>query len=342
MRPSDVPIRWMRGNAARTLHQQWYGSATPLTLALRPLSWIYGSVMRARRHAYSNGNLRSFDAPVPVFSVGNPIVGGAGKTPVSAWLVGELLRRGKRPALLHGGYASDEPELHRRWHPDVPVIAGRDRVVSAQRAADIGCDVVVLDDGMQHLRIRRTFDLALVSADTWRPDARLLPDGPWRESPAALAGVTMVGITRRAVAAAQARRVEADLHSMVRALPPVVHFVLESAEWRTMAGVAAQKPAEAVVALCAIAHPRAFAMQLLAAGIPVRQVLAFPDHHEYDENDARAIVAAADGATVVTTEKDAVKLERFDLGARVLIWRQRAVPESGAETLSHLIDRALP
>lgn len=341
MHPSDVPIRWMRGPAARTLHQQWYRGATALTVALRPLSWMYGGIMQARRRLYANGTFRSFAATIPVISIGNPIVGGTGKTPVSAWFIEELLRRGRRPALLHGGYALDEPALHRRWHPDVPVIVGRDRAASARRAAEIGCDVVVLDDGMQHLRIRRDLDLALVSADTWRPDPRLLPDGPWRERPAALARATALGITRRAANREHARQVEAQLKSLVQPLPPVIHFVIESAAWQTIGGAPADKPAQPVIAVCAIAHPQALASQLVAAGVPVREVLAFPDHHEYDDNDVSEIAAAAADSPVVTTEKDAVKLERFNIGSPVIVWRQRAFPDSDADVLSQLLDRAL-
>ena len=341
MLPSDAPIRWMRGAAARTLHEQWYGGRKPLTVVLRPLSGLYGAVMRARRRLYAGGALRSFAAPVPVISVGNPIVGGAGKTPVAAWFVGELLRRGRKPAVLHGGYAADEPALHRRWHPDVPVLVERDRVAAARRAAELGCDVVVLDDGMQHLRIQRSLDVALLSADTWRADARLLPDGPWREPPNALARTTVIGITRRATDAEHAGQVERELRAMVRPLPPVVHFRIESGEWRTLAGEAASRPAQRVLAVCAIAHPQSFAAQLRIAGIDVIEVLAFPDHHEYDGSDVRVIVDAARGAPVVTTEKDAVKLVQFDFDAHVLVWSQRAVPDAGADLLAQLIERSL-
>jgi len=176
--PGDAYRVHRLGGAGVRAHGVWTAPGSrPDVLALRALSGLYGAVTAARRSAYRTGLLPQTRVGAPVISIGNLAVGGSGKTPFSSWLVSELRTRGQTPALLHGGYASDEPALHRQWTPDIAVFAAKDRVTSARSAIAGGATIIVLDDGLQHSRLYRDLDLVLISADTWDQPRRLLPAG---------------------------------------------------------------------------------------------------------------------------------------------------------------------
>src|SRR5690348_7442624 len=136
--------------------------------------------------------MTTHDPVLPTLSVGNVTVGGTGKTPVAAWIAAELIDRGARPAIVLRGYGDDEPLVHARLNPDVPVIVAPDRLEGIARAAASGADVAVLDDAFQHRRAQRTADIVLVSAERWTRTPRLLPAGPWRESLRALRRTSMI------------------------------------------------------------------------------------------------------------------------------------------------------
>lgn len=346
--------RWWRGEAG------WPGRA--LDLALAPAELLFRGGEAAYHAAYSGGLIHAERVAAPVVSVGNLTVGGAGKTPVTRWLVDELLRRGARPAVLHGGYAADEPALHARWHPGVPVVAERDRRAGARRALDAGATVLVLDDGFQHRRLARDLDIVLVAAERWSARPRLLPRGPWREAPAALARADVVVVTRRTAAPEAASAVAAELGRFApRAVPAVV--ALRAAGWLRWRGGAPAEPgpgaveldasrragpngaatgtAAAVgaprgVAVSGIAEPGAFLTQARASGAVLTGSLEFRDHHEYTAEDAQRIAAA--GAAVLTTAKDAVKLEALLPGVELWVLEQEVAVEAGAADLASALD----
>jgi tetraacyldisaccharide 4'-kinase len=276
---------------------------------------------------------------VPVISVGNLVVGGSGKTPVTGWLVERLRARGQSPAVLHGGYAADEPALHRAWHPDIPVYAGKDRVASANQAIRNGATVLVLDDGLQHLRLARDLDLVLIAADHWQQPKRLLPAGGWREELSALRDVEVIAITRKAASLGEAQQVAAEIQASTGGHAPCI--IALNLDDFIHAGLPSARPGGAVLALSSIADPRAFARQLQQAGLEVSEVLAFGDHHEYRLEDLRIVRAAAQGRPVVTTEKDAVKLQALDPELDIWIARQTVVVEAGMAQLDAALDAAL-
>ncbi|HET9985272.1 MAG TPA: tetraacyldisaccharide 4'-kinase [Longimicrobiales bacterium] len=345
--------RWWRGEAG------WPGRA--LDLALAPAELLFRGGEAAYHAAYSGGLLGAERVAAPVVSVGNLTVGGAGKTPVTRWLVDELLRRGARPAVLHGGYAADEPALHARWHPGVPVVAERDRRTGARRALDAGATVLVLDDGFQHRRLARDLDIVLVAAERWSARPRLLPRGPWREAPAALVRADVVVVTRRTATPEAAAAVAAEVRRFAPGAVPAV-VALRAAGWLRWRGGApagpgpgrvepdprrrpapdgaeAGAPAAAVgaprgVAVSGIAEPGAFLAQARASGAVLTASLEFRDHHEYTARDAERIVAAAAGAAVLTTAKDAVKLEPLLPGVELWVLEQEVVVEAGAADLA--------
>ena len=319
--------RWWRGEAG------WWGLA--LDVAFAPAELAYRAAVRRFHGAYDTGRRAAVRVPVPVVSVGNLAVGGTGKTPVTRWLVEELSWRGARPAVLHGGYAVDEPALHRIWHPRVPVIVGRDRVEAARRAIAAGADVLVLDDGFQHRRLARDLDLVLVAAETWTPRPRLLPRGPWREPPAALARAHAVAVTRKT----SSHDVAAEVLSAATAHAPsagALIFALRPSGWRRVDGARGTPPGE-TVAVAGVARPDLFVENAREAGAEITDVLVFADHHDYGPGDVDRIRGIARGRAIVTTAKDAVKLAPLAPELDLWILEQEVALEAGAADLDRLL-----
>jgi tetraacyldisaccharide 4'-kinase len=324
-----------------------------LRLVLAPAEAAYRGAVRARGLAYDHGLLSVSRADVPVISVGNIAIGGTGKTPFTNWLARHLQARGRRPAILHGGYAGDEPMLHRKWAPSIPVVVGRHRVAGAARAVEEGADVIVLDDGFQHRRLHRDLDLVLLAAERWASPLRVLPRGPWREPISALHRADMVIVTRKTASLetrdtvlreldAQGLRTAA-VHLRPSGWCAAGSFASEAAVATSgaLTAEAAAAPAEPVLLVCAVAEPALVADSARAMGADVASVLAFGDHHDYSEADARRIIEAAAGRPIISTEKDWVKLEL--LLNRVPVWllTQEVVVEHGAGRLEALLTRTL-
>ncbi len=296
-------------------------------------AWLY-------RKAFDVGAMRAWTAPVPVLSVGNLTVGGTGKTPMTRWLVARLQERGARPGILHGGYADDEPLLHRSWYADTPVVAGKDRRASALEAVAQGATVLVMDDGFQHRRMARDVDLVLVAAETWTGTAPMLPRGPWREPLRALRRADVLVVTRRSADAESARQVANALERIVDR--PVVRVYLAASGWRTADGKARGNPPAECVAVAAIGQPEAFVEQARAAGATVVELLEFADHYRYGAGDVAVIRRAARGRSLVTTAKDAVKLCELMDPDFLWVLDQQVVVEEGEDVLKETLARVSP
>ena len=166
----------------------------------RPFSPLYSFAMRVRESWYQKGILNSVSFDVPVISIGNLTMGGTGKTPTVKYLAGLLQERGYRPAIISRGYGGatnervnivsdgnailldadyvgDEPRMLAEALPDVFVLTGVVRKLPAARAVEMGADVLILDDGFQHLAIQRDVDLVLFHADTLAGNSRVFPGG---------------------------------------------------------------------------------------------------------------------------------------------------------------------
>jgi tetraacyldisaccharide 4'-kinase len=311
-----------------------------LDAVLAPVEAVYGAGVRVRNHAFDTGRTARVRARIPVISIGNITVGGTGKTPF-AHHIAELLRaRGRRPAIVHGGYAADEPALHRRWSPAIPVIVARDRARAVADAAERGADVAVLDDGFQHRRLERDLDIVLVAAERWDRRPRLLPRGPWREPPASLCRAGLVAVVRKAGSAVEAAAVAGEVRGITGREALRLH--LRSAGWRAVGSSAAgDRPAAPALLVCALADPDLFRRSALEAGADIADLVAFPDHHAYSAADARRVLRRAGDRPIVTTEKDWVKLEGMLAAAAVYILAQAVVLECGAAALDSALDRVV-
>ncbi|HSJ06688.1 MAG TPA: tetraacyldisaccharide 4'-kinase [Longimicrobiales bacterium] len=334
--------------AADTLVRRWWSGGfgaggAVLSMVLAPAELAYRTAVKVRARAYAGGVLRTARAPVPVLSVGNVTVGGTGKTPFTRWLADRLRTRGHLPAIVHGGYADDEPALHRAWAPVTPVLVSRDRAAAAAAAAAAGATVVVLDDAFQHLRVHRDLDIVLVSAERWAGPARMLPRGPWREPRQALARADVTVVVRRTATPADARRVATEVERLSGR--PAVALHLRAARWRRAgdgpASGAASAPGGPVLAVSAVAEPDLFVANARSAGAQVAAALSFPDHHVYSAADMARIRAEAGDRPVVTTEKDWVKLRAMPEPPEVWLLIQEVIVEGGLEILDDALEEVL-
>ena len=344
----------MRAGLERFARRWWAGElglfGFALAVATAPLSWAWAwaARRRARRFARLGGTRVE---GLRVVSVGNLAVGGAGKTPVAAWVASHLVRAGVPTSVVTGAHGADEALLHRRWRPEIPVVSSRDRVGAAATAQAEGARAVVLDDGFQHLGLARDLDIVLLSADDPFP-APVLPRGPYREPSAALERADAVVVTRRAAKegaaralASAARRYAPEALSAGVWLAPSRLRRLE--DWA--AAPASGGPDDtlgtpglgraSVLAVCGVARPDAFAAAVEGlVGAPV-ELLSFADHHAYTRSDVARVRARAGGRPTVVTAKDAVKLTPWleELGdAHVLEEELRWA--WGEEALAALLD----
>ncbi len=326
----------------------WYGetaAARVARIALAPASWIFaaGVALRERSFASPDGVRAS---AVPVLSLGNVCVGGTGKTPVAAWVASRLAAVGARPAIVLRGYGDDEPLVHARLNPDVPVIVDADRVRGVERAKAQGADCAILDDGFQHRRIARVSDWALVSVERWREDARLLPAGPLREPIAAMSRADVILVTRKNATAAEAQALASRLDARFpRARIAVCHLAMDAVvdartgERRPLTWLSDRR----LAAVAAVGHPDAFFAQLRSAGARVN-ARSYRDHHAFDAQDVAALaVAAGQRDGLVCTLKDAVKLApRWPAAAAPLLYvSQIAVIEGGQLLLDDALEAVL-
>ena len=327
----------------------WFGRGPGSRIAralLRPAEVVYGAAVAARGLLYARGVLRVEPAVMPVLSIGNLTVGGTGKTPVSAWAAATLLERGARPAIVLRGYGDDEPMVHERLNPDVPVITTPKRAAGIREARERGCDVAVLDDAFQHRRISRDADWVLVSADQWTPRQHLLPAGPWREPLSGVRRASLVIVTRKAAAPERAHDVLQAVSNAAPGIPAAI-VRLDADSLRAVHGeerLSLDALAGAPVLLVAgIGDPAALQRQLEVRGATVR-ALRFGDHHAFTPQDiARIAALAVPGELVVCTLKDAVKIGPGWPRAAPALWyvSQRVAAEEGARLLSDSLDMLL-
>ncbi|MCG6988355.1 MAG: tetraacyldisaccharide 4'-kinase [Gemmatimonadetes bacterium] len=303
----------MRRALERGVRRWWAGemgaAGAVLSAVTAPLEWVYAAEVRRRDLRYRSRPGARVEG-LAVVSVGNLAVGGTGKTPMAAWAVRLLAEAGAHPVLLSRGYGEDEILLHRRWSPDVPVHGGADRLAAAQTAREQGADVAVLDDGFQHRRMARDVDVVLLAAEDAFP-GRMLPRGPYREPPGALARAHAVVVTRRTAPATVAAGLAREILRRHPALAVAV-LSLPPGGWSTLAGEPADAPQGAVLAAAGVARPETFRRQVAEAtgyGVSDVELMAFPDHHGFTPADIRALRRRAGTRTLVVTEKDAVKLE---------------------------------
>lgn len=294
------------------IERSWY-RPNWITAALAPLTVLFVALAALRRAAYRSGWLPVQRLSAPVLVVGNITVGGAGKTPLTLALAQLLQQQGWRPGIISRGYGGaaegclavtadadpaqvgDEPLLLAR-RSACPVYVGRDRAAAGRAllAAHPQTDILLCDDGLQHYRLGRDVEIAVVDAVRGLGNGWRLPAGPLREAPSRLATVDAVVLNGEgAVALTQ------PLQFRMQLRPGPCWQLVNPARQRSAAALAGQR----LAALAGIGHPARFFAMLSAMGLHFSEH-PFPDHHAYTSAD----LAAIDADVIVVTEKDAVKL----------------------------------
>lgn len=286
----------------------WWKQRSLAGAALSPVGLVYGAV--AARRMRRPGRR----APIPVICVGNFTVGGAGKTP-TAMAIAELCREmSLRPGFLTRGYGGREPgpilvdpETHSAEEVGDealllararPTVAGRDRVAGAALLACLGCDVAVMDDGLQNPSLEKDVSLAVVDAECGVGNGLVFPAGPLR---APL--MVQIRLADAVILVGAQTRAAPVVRNAARCGIPVFSAAAVPVRQRGFR----RKP---YLAFSGIARPQKFYETLRKAGARVEATLDFPDHHPFSESDCQALLkrSEADGLTPITTEKDMARL----------------------------------
>lgn len=354
-----------RDGLAAALARAWFRPRLAAGLwPLTPLSGLFAAVSGLRRLAYARGWARTERLPVPVVVVGNLTVGGAGKTPLTQALARELAARGKRPGIVSRGYGGsggaagdaprpvapgddpsvvgDEPLLLAAT--GVPVWVGRDRAAAARAllAAHPDTDLILCDDGLQHLRLGRDLEIAVFDrrgpGNGWRLPAGPLRDPLLRLGRLAGGGAVVVNGGRTALAG----RLDAHLGAVPvfdMTLAPEDFVALDDPGRRIAPAELAARLAAGgrrAVAVAGIGDPSRFFATLGDLGLSCEN-RAFPDHHAYGPED----FAGLEDAVVLMTEKDGVKCRSLPLAGRaqeawVLPVAARLAPDLAAYVLEKI------
>jgi tetraacyldisaccharide 4'-kinase len=275
-----------------------------------PVSWVYGLLTSAHRWLYCHGWKQVERLPVPVVVVGNVVVGGGGKTPTVMALVRHLQRTGRHPGVISRGYGrrTDEClEVFAHSHPgevgDEPLLIQRSTAVPvfvARRRIDAGraaltkhpeIDVLVCDDGLQHLALHRDLEICVFD-ERGTGNGFLLPSGPLRESGPRRADLILHTGARRA------------FNSGFGAIRRLADHGFTSSGERVDLASQRRLP---LLAVAGIATPENFFGMLREKGLPIQAVVPLPDHWDYSQWD----VTTYQGWQILCTEKDAVKLWRI-------------------------------
>lgn len=304
-------------------------AATLFRTALRWAEVPYGCAVGVRNWAYDRGWKPTVRVAAPVVSIGNLTTGGTGKTPLAAWIVRWAQRAGLRVVLVSRGYgsrlgaANDEALELAAQLPELIHLQQVDRVAAAERAiAEFGAQLVLLDDGFQHRRLRRDLDIVLLDALEPFGFDHLLPRGLLRESVAGLRRAHLVGLSRANLVSPAQREA---VRRRVQALAPqaawfeLSHEVValrrsngQERPWRELVG-------QPVAAFAGIGNPDGFRRALLECGYRLVAWREFPDHHPYSSSDLAVLASWVEQVTprpvaVVCTHKDLVKIPADNLG----------------------------
>lgn len=299
----------------RGIERQWH-RRNFLTCLLYPFAVLFGVVIRLRRALYATGILRTRRLAVPVVVIGNISVGGTGKTPLIIWLCRWLRDQGMRPGIIARGYGGDgtlrtvTPNSTAGEVGDEPLLLARRcqvPVVVAPRRVEAGaallrdhpdCDVILSDDGLQHLALARDVEVAVIDGKRGFGNGLLLPAGPLREPTTRLASVDAVVVNG------------GNAHAGL----PAFDMALAGERFLSLAGNADRKDAASprqwrgvtAHAIAGIGDPERFFRHLESLGLRIERH-PFPDHHRFTPAD----LAFAGDDIVLMTEKDAVKCAAF-------------------------------
>lgn len=315
------------------LERAWYHGRWWLVL-LRPLSWLFiglSNYIRRRDQAAAAAS------KLPVVVIGNISLGGTGKTPLIISLVKRLQQAGFRPGVISRGYGSQSlifpllvtPDSEAQLSGDEPLLIAQSCecpvVIDPDRNAALSflelntdCDIVLSDDGMQHYKLFRHWEIAVVDGQRGLGNGQCLPAGPLREMPHRLQSVDWIIINQ-----AQPK-VTAEIKEYSGGQVPVTAMALKPSAWRNVysgerrsieAGIPEIGAQQKTFAVAAIGNPDRFFTSLVELGVKAES-RPFPDHHSYQGTD----LDFASGQVVYMTAKDAVKCAHYQGQLEAQYW----------------------
>lgn len=344
------PDRLFRSICERRGNGAWIG------WLLTPLGHLYGWLTALRRAYYGNFRIRNtVKLPSAVVSIGNLEIGGTGKTPVVILLaesisamgltvavVARNLGRKTKSVLVRPGSRGNE----RRFCDEVLLLAENlkniAKVYTADNKTDAAIkaykdsrpDVILVDDGFQHLRLRRDIDIVVLDFETPFGLGGMLPAGTLREPPSSLSFADYIWVNR-VTRGMTAEWIKHRINDFNWRAPLVFSRMKVSSVCYLNKSPVDEYPKDKLVAFCAIGKPLSFTATLLETGIKICELVDFPDHHEYTQNDIdelELLRGEMNASHLITTEKDAIKLRKLKNTGNVLVLRttletQGAIPE---------------
>lgn len=308
-----------------------------------PFGYLYGAVVNARNALYEKGFVKSFSLDAPVLSIGNITVGGTGKTPLVAFAAEILAEKGEKICILTRGYgrenpgkrvlvtdgekilahvrkAGDEPfELARKLVGKTIIVADKNRAEAGRWArAKFGVTVFILDDGFQHLRVRRDLDIVCIDATNPFGNGKILPNGILREPLPNLKRAGAFVITRanlsENIESLKSEILQFNPHSPIFVSNNKISDLIEINDFskNQISEIQNSKlKTQNSLAFCALGNPNNFFEQLRQESFQIPLTETFPDHHFYTQKDVENLESAAKRQNIehfLTTAKDAVKL----------------------------------
>jgi tetraacyldisaccharide 4'-kinase len=326
----------MKKSIARWLEDVWYREMY-ISSVFMPLSMLYVDAMRLRKFLYRRGVFKSERLPVPVVIVGNITVGGTGKTPLVIWLAELLKQQGFKPGVISRGYGGANQQIQAVAADSNPAEVGDEAVVLARRCAcpvfvganrvaagrallaNHHCDVIISDDGLQHLALQRDIEIVVIDGERRFGNCYCLPVGPLREPPERIKSVDLVVVNG-------GQDLQENEFAMRCQGEQLVN--LFSGESKALS----EFENSACHAVAGIGNPGRFFKQLAAHGLRCTEH-AFPDHHVFTAADLKF----KDAFPVLMTEKDAVKCRGF---AELKYWFlpvTAALPETFSQQILTLL-----
>lgn len=312
-----------------------------LLLPLTLISLLYHFLVCSRHLLYKTGVLKSYAIPCRVISVGNITLGGTGKTPTVIYLAQLFKKQGMKTAVLSRGYkgmysekvaivsdgermilneldAGDEPSLLSKALPGVPIIIGRDRVLTGRYVTErFSSEIVILDDGFQHLKLKRDADILLIDLGCGFGNGHLLPRGMLREPLVYMNQAHIFLLTKRTDT-----KVDKSVEKKITSIKPDAKIFYAHYETRCLKTFQEKKEIDLdyakgkkALALSAIANPHYFSYLLNQLGISVIEEWALPDHYRYTDKDARNLSQHINRVDfIITTAKDSIKMDERVFG----------------------------
>ena len=343
-----------------------------IIVLLMPLSFCWSAFYQIRRFGYEYGLFIQNSFRVPIISIGNITFGGTGKTPFTLWIAQYLEERNKKVMILMRGYKGskekghgivladdskshdpskfgDEAIIFGRNLKNARVVVGRNRCANLRHYLDLESpDFILLDDGHQHLKLARNINFCLFDSTLPMESYHVAPRGYLRESFTSLRKVDAIILTRcRQVSTQKIKLLKSKISKFTDSNIPVAEIDYKTLGFFDSTPQLKLMPEEIkdkiVIAMAGIASPESFYKTLESLGARIIKKHTFPDHHNFSSKEIDLIMKESqdENAVVITTEKDIVKINKFNSCGGILYLAIAVDFLSGEQDIKSIVDKGL-